>query len=185
MNPYADKYIYKGLYVVEDDISYRLFSYIDELKGTEEPTALDFDKDGDEDQLILISGELFLKENRKNKTVKSYVTDAPLLLTIGNNKFFNNSLSFLPAINNLKETEVSDGYLNFSFSSERRKEVANYHIEFYPIVDKLYSLIFGNFIPEGIKKYVIDGFSDTDDITILDEQIDYIQRNHLVSLTYI
>ena len=67
--------------MVEKGISYRLFHYLDDIKGDEETIRFDYDLDADEDILYMMAGQVFVKENLKVKdTKKQFVTDAPLYL---------------------------------------------------------------------------------------------------------
>jgi hypothetical protein len=185
LNPDADRYLYKWLYVVEKWVSYRLFDYLDELKGTEEPIHLDSDNDGDDDILYMVWNTLYLKENREKSDTKQYVTEAPLVLTPSNNRFFRNNLAFIESVNGVREADVNDGFINVSFYGPKRDDINNFRLQFYPIVDKLYSLLFDGYTPTDIQKHVIDAFTDIDKATIEKDNDTFTTRDNLVWFDYV
>jgi len=50
---------------------------------------VDSDNDADDDVLYLTNGKLYLKENRKNTLSKNYISLPPLIVSSGNNEFYN------------------------------------------------------------------------------------------------
>jgi hypothetical protein len=57
--------------------------------------------------------------------------------------------------------------------------LSNFRIEFFSIVDKFVNLENNNYIPQNIKNNIIDAFSDIDNITIKEDNSDYILSNNL------
>jgi len=57
----------------------------------------------------MVNNELFLKQNLKiNPTNTNYITDSPLVLPSNKNKFFNESNSYIEAVNYFKQSQVSN-----------------------------------------------------------------------------
>lgn len=164
----GQEYDYEWLYVVEQWISYRLFDYTDQLEWDEEVQVIDFDRDGDDDLLYRIKGEIFLKKNLKNKNDKMHLDDGWVVLFPSQNKFFNGDV-FYEAINGAKEAEVSNGYINFAFDAPTNPQVDAFRLEFYTRVDKSTQEGNNGYTPEWIKKHIIDAFVD-DKNTLFDEE---------------
>jgi hypothetical protein len=129
------QYNYEGIYVLEFDRHYRLFEYLDELRGDEYTAPIDIDQDGDDDLLYMVAGEVFLKENLKNTDIKSYVNLPPLILTADDNSFYNGDI-YYEAINGFQEANVSDSHINIQFQAPTNTASDNFRMEFYTIVDK-------------------------------------------------
>lgn len=165
-------YVYKWIYIVEEflskKISYLLFDYIDELNGKEKFIENDFDGDNDKDIIYMVWNELYIKENLiEKKIIKQYYSGNPILLNKEDNKMYNND--FIESVNGLKESISDNGYINVKFSDSNRTNISNYKIEFYEIIDKFDDVMNGlsaTYIPKKIKKYIIDGFRDIDEITL-------------------
>lgn len=166
------KYNYKWLYVVEEvqstseKISYNLFDYHDELTWKESLVSIDFDSDNDEDLLYQMWTDLYLKENLNIRNNKLYIKENPLYVSVWNNKFVNWDI-YYEAINNFEEKVVYAWTLNMWFSASNREDINNYRIEYYPIVDKYMNKDNNLYIPNWIKKYVIDAFSDSSNIWLV------------------
>jgi len=160
-------YTYKGLYVVEDDTSYRLFDYLEEVDGDEQTTVIDLDSDGDEDLLYMSKWAIYFKENldviRTNK--KDYNT---LTFSSDDNKFF--SWEFIPAVNNFNEISIDSGSINMKFKASTNSDINNYRVEYYPIIDKFENENNDSYRPNNAKKSIIDAFSNTEN-TLLDSKL--------------
>nr|MDD3720153.1 VCBS repeat-containing protein [Candidatus Gracilibacteria bacterium] len=176
------KFDYKGIYVIENGISYRLFDYIDELKGNEKLGHTDFDNDDDEDLLYMVNGELYLKENTKNTVINNPTIYDPYELSIGDNKFFNSQI-FYEAINNPREVSSANGYINFSFDAPTNDTLNNFRLEFYDIVDKFLNENYNSYVPQNIRKEIIDSFADIDNIPDNRYTLDYNIKNNLAYLS--
>lgn len=129
------EYTYEGLYVLEFDRHYRLFEYLDELRGDEITTPTDVDGDGDDDLLYMANNQLFLKENLKEADTKVHVSLPPLILGASENMFYNGD-TYYEAVNYFEEAAVADGYINVNFDVPTDTSVDNFRMEFYTIVDK-------------------------------------------------
>ena len=176
------KYEYKWLYVLEDWTSYRLFDYLDELYWDEKPRLIDFDNDSDDDLMYIANWELFLKENLKTTSEKVFVDTIPLVLDSDDNKFYNGSI-FYESVNNVREIWSNSHYINMNFSNPTRKEISNYRVEFYDIVNKFLSSGVTN--NQNRLKSIIDSFVWIDDITFIDEWDTYISRKNLAYINEI
>lgn len=173
------KYTYKWLYVIENNISYRLFDYIDELDWNEKTKIIDFDQDTDEDLLYMANWELFLKENLELKDSKIYVETNPIELKSNNNKFLNWSI-FYETVNNFESILAENNYINLSFSSSNKTQINNYRVELYSIVDKFLNIDFAWYAPNNIFNSIIDSFSSIDNSTVYKEENDnFIFRKNL------
>ncbi len=171
------RYKYEWIYILEWGTSYRLFDYLSELNWDEKPTIVDLDNDGDEDILYFANGQLFFKENTKNTPVKSYVTTAPLIVKSENNKFYKNE--FYEAINNAQEIWVNDRSIIIWFKAPTNKEINNFRVWFYKIVDKFLNKGRYNYRPENIKKDIIDWISWINEVTKRDENENFILRKNI------
>ena len=176
------KYIYEWIYIVDWDITYRLFDYLDELNWDEEITEIDYDKDWDDDLLYIVNWELFLKENLSEEEDKNYVSDAPIVLDSDDNIFLSWEI-YYEAVNNFKSTVSEYNHINLSFDHSTLSDINAYRIELYNIVDKFINLKNDNYTPDDLKKYVIDAFSSIDDITLLDSDNEVYE--HSSNLWYI
>lgn len=176
-------YIYKWLYYVEEflkrKISYRLFDYLDEVDWNEVYYERDFDNDKDDDVIYMVWTEIFVKENLQNKKETSHYTWSPTVLSKSDNDFYNSSNKFYESVNNFKESVSDNNYINLSFLQPTNDDLANFRVEFFQIIDKFSNIWVTDYIPEWIKKYVIDAFRDIDDITVKTTTSDYTIRNNL------
>lgn len=172
------QYNYEGIYVLEFDRHYRLFEYLDELRGDEYTTPLDVDQDGDEDLLYMVAGEVFLKENLKNTDTKSYVNLPPLILTADNNSFYNGDV-YYEAINGFQEANVSDSHINIQFQAPTDESRDNFRMEFYTIVDKFRHLGDQEYIPANTKKQIVDAFADIPKNTLIGSNQNYTLGKNL------
>ncbi|MCH2188381.1 hypothetical protein MK079_00960 [Candidatus Gracilibacteria bacterium] len=127
------RYQYRGLYVVENDISYRLFDYLDEVDGNEVTTAIDADRDGDEDLLYNLAGRVYLKENLSSDPTLDFETGAALEVSDASNPFFDDT-SFFEAVNYAREIGENNGYIAISFSPSN-PAISQYRIEYETLVD--------------------------------------------------
>lgn len=175
------QYNYEGMYVLEFDRHYRLFEYLDELRGDEYTTPIDIDQDGDDDLLYMVAGEVFLKENLKNTDIKSYVNLPPLILTVDDNSFYNGDI-YYEAINGFQEANVSDSHINIQFQAPTDTASDNFRMEFYTIVDKFRHLWDEEYIPLNIKKQVVDAFADIPENTLIGSNQNYTLRKNLASI---
>lgn len=176
------EYRYKGLYVLEYDRHYRLFEYLDELRGDERTEAVDIDDDGDDDLFYFMNNTLYLKENYKNTPTKEYISTPPLILNARDNTFFNGD-TYYESVNGFEEADINDSFINISFKKPTNPLLHNFRAEFFTIVDRFRSLGNPDYIPTGIKKFVVDAFEDIDDITLLSQTDTYTTRKHLAYLT--
>ena len=152
-------YVYEGIYVLEHDKNYRLFDYIEPLRGDEVPTILDVDLDGDDDVLYLVKGRLYFKENRGQEPARSYVGSVPpLILTASDNKFYNGSV-YYESINGFAEANVSDGAINVEFQKPTDTSVKSFQMRYHTIVDK-YRDESRDFIPETTETHLVDALAD-------------------------
>ena len=173
------KYTYEWMYIVENNISYRLFDYIDNLNWNEETTIIDYDNDSDDDLIFMVDNEIFIKENLENEPVKTYVSTPPIVLESDDNKFYNKEV-FYEAINDFKSAWVDNQAINISFSSLKWIENQNYRIEFYEIIDKDLNIMSTDYTPKRVKKSIIDSFAWIDDIIIDSEINSYFEtRNNI------
>ncbi|PID86452.1 hypothetical protein CSB08_00530 [Candidatus Gracilibacteria bacterium] len=177
------RYNYKGLYILEGGENYRLFDYIDILNGNEETTIIDFDEDGDDDLLYMVNNKLYLKENLTKNKNKIYLNTAPTIVKSIDNKFYNGDI-YYESINYFDKMGISDGFIDVKFNGSTNKEINNYRLEFYSIVDKWLNKENSLYTPIGIKKGVIDAFSDIDSITMpMEEANTHILRKNLAYIS--
>jgi len=179
-SPYS--YVYKWIYILEWNTSYRLFDYLDELDWNEVTKIIDLDNDGDDDLLYFANNQLYLKENLKEKPTKKYVTTNPLVLNSNSNKFYEWSV-FYEAINNANEIFSSNWSINFWFSSPTDRSINNFRIWFYTLVDKFLWKNNSNYRPENISENIIDAISSIDDVTINSKSELFIERNNLAYIS--
>lgn len=140
-------------------MSYRLFHYLDEVTGNEETISFDYDNDGDEDIVYMMANKVYVKENLKKKDItKEFVNEAPLLIDSDDNTFYNSDI-YYEAINGFKEGDVNDSFINVIFSAPKRNDISNFRLEFYEIVDKFTNLLGEDYLPEDLKKYIVDGIA--------------------------
>ncbi len=177
-NSWDYNYKYEWIYIVEWDRSYRLFDYTDELKWWEEFDAFDFDSDWDDDLIYRMWQEVFIKENLSSKPVKSFVNFPPLKVDSSDNKYVNWDV-FYNSVNNAKEVNVSSSAINLWFSDINWASIDNYRIEYYNIIDKRINENDVWYIPEKVRKSIIDSFSNIDDNTIISEDDTYSLNNNL------
>lgn len=179
------KYVYKWIYIVEKfvtkKISYFLFDYLDELTWKEITKEADFDRDWDQDIIYMVWDEIYLKENFNNKkATKEYYTGSPIILKSSNNPYLSND--FISWVNGFEESISDNNYINIWFKDS--KDVNNYRVEFYQIVDKFDDVILGylwTYTPKNVKRYIIDAFSDIENKTLDLEKTSstnyYIRKN--------
>lgn len=175
------EYQYKWIYIIEDNISYRLFDYLDELRGDEIITTLDVDNDSDEDVLYMANESLYLKTNIKVQDNKKSISEAPLVLNINDNKYFSWDV-FYESVNNINEYWVWDWITSISFNWNTSWKINSYRLEFYQIVDKFKNLGNSYYVPKNIKKIIYDWVSDLDNHTLIEEKELYTTRQNLVNI---
>ena len=173
------KYNYEWIYVIEGQKSYRLFDYLEWLEWDEVTKSFDYDKDGDDDILYMVNGELYIKENQKEKRKKSYVSTPPLIHT--SHKFY--SGDFIEAINRAKESGWDSGAINIEFLSRSWEDTLHYRLEFFDRVDKFLNVETENYIPEFIKSVIIDSFASLAEATLLKDFSDYTLRKNMSYLS--
>jgi hypothetical protein len=178
-------YTYKGLYVVEEWVSYKLFDYINQLKWDEEVTSIDYDNDGDEDLLYMVNWEIFLKINTKKSWAKEFVNSSVSSINSKDNKFFDVKDLFLESINGFKESEVTNGNINLVFSAPKRLDTSAFRVNFYDKVDKYTNLLDTNYIPENTKRHIIDAFAWLEEGLKKEETEQYTKYNNLWRISYI
>ena len=167
------KYTYEGLYVLEYDRHYRLFEYLDDLRGDEYTTPIDIDGDDDEDLIYMMNNHVYIKENLKNKNRETYVSLPPIILQSWDNLFYNGD-TYFEAINGFREANVSSNFINISFNAPTDLSLNFFRLEFFTIVDKFRNLEDSDYIPSWIKKFVVDSISDVKKNTLLEKQPWYI-----------
>lgn len=170
---------YEWIFVIEWDKSYRLFDYLDELEWDEIMKIIDIDWDQDDDIIYSVNNKIYLKENLEKTDNKVYLTESPLTLDIDDNKFFNGDI-FYEAINNAHEIWSDNWNINIWFSSPTNRDLNKFRLSFYDRVDKYLNEDNSWYIPEFIKKDIVDAISDINIITKTDETESYIKRKNLV-----
>ncbi|MCD5385392.1 hypothetical protein LRZ95_01855, partial [Candidatus Gracilibacteria bacterium] len=173
------KRTYKGIYVVENDKSYRLFDYLGELQGDEIIKMYDMDGDNDDDVLYFVNKQLYLKENLENKSTKIYVSENPIVVNIDDNKFYNGDV-FYESINNAHEIGDDHGNINIGFTAPTNINLNKFRLGFYDRVDKYINEDNNSYRPKFIKKDIVDAISDKDNITKIEETNLYKRSNNLV-----
>jgi hypothetical protein len=181
------KYIYKWLYVLEWDSSYKLIDYSDELYWDETTQIVDVDNDSDEDLIYFANGQLFLKYNLENNDIvaSDYVSEDPILLNAVDNKFYNTDI-FYEAVNNFREVWNDTGNINLNFSASTNDSINKFRIWLYTIVDKYLNESDENYTPVLKRKSIIDAVSWIDNSTIsLEPTPLFIQRDNLVRMEHL
>ncbi|MDD4151631.1 MAG: hypothetical protein PHR68_03375, partial [Candidatus Gracilibacteria bacterium] len=182
----TNQYSYKGLYVIENNISYRLFDYLGEITGDEKVESISRLNNSDKDLVYKVGDELYLKSNYKAETKNVYYSGNPIVVDSSDVKFYNNSAnSYIPSINGFSESIVDSNNINVAFS-QPKEDIANFRIEFFNIVDKFANLdnskVWNG--PTDTRKQVIDAFRDIDNITLEQENENYAIRKNLAYLDY-
>ncbi len=164
-------YMYKWIYISEKKKSYRLFDYLDELEWNEKIKQIDFDLDKDDDLLYMMKNQIYLKENLDKKENKDFFKADPIIY----DKFEDFSKNIIEAINWFKESISENWAVNIQFTTPTNKNIANFRLEFYPIVDKFDATKaeIPAYIPENTRKYIIDSFVNIDDITSINDFNNY------------
>ncbi len=178
----AMEYVYEGIYVLQDDKNYRLFDYVDHLKWNEEIELVDSDNDGDDDVFYLTNGKLYFKENRKNTEAKNYISLPPLIVSPGDNEFYNGDV-YHESVNGFREASVSDGYMNVIFTKPTNTLLKNFRLTYHTIVDR-YLDDSDSYTPETVETHVVDAIADMDDLPILSQNEDYEVTEHLATISY-
>ncbi len=183
-NSKAIKYKYDWIYVVENWWSYKLFDYTDKLTWKEEPKAIDFDNDWDDDLLYMMDNNLYLKQNLSKKDVKHYVDTPPLEVDSNDNKFLNWKY-FIEAVNNFRESAISNQNINVNFSASTDSNINNYRLSFYDRIDKNLKEGDSNYIPKNLRQTIIDLISDKNNLWIIKESTGYTISNNIAYFKYI
>jgi uncharacterized repeat protein (TIGR01451 family) len=177
------EYRYEGIYVREYGKNYRLFEYTDMLRGDEVPTIEDMDNDGDDDILYLAQGKLYFKENQKQKANVSHVTGNPLILTTGQNLFYNGD-TYFEAINYFSEVNVSDGAINVEFMRPTNPDLKNFRMTYHTIVDRAQNDR-DDFIPQSVDTHIVDALSDMDsNRRFPTDTLEYMVERHSATFAY-
>lgn len=176
-NNWESWYNYEGIYILENNRSYRLFDYTNELLWDEKVKIIDFDNDLDEDLLYFSNNTLYLKENLKVKENRTYPKEDPIIISSKNNKFVNWS-EFYSAVNNASEITVSSWIININFLST--PGLYNYRLSFYSVVDRFLNILDPNYKPDFRKKSIIDSIAWIWDVNFIEETDLYIERKDLV-----
>jgi len=178
----AAEYVYEWIYVLQDDKNYRLFDYIDHLKWNEEIELVDSDNDGDDDVFYLTNGKLYFKENRQNSESKNYISLPPLIMSAGDNTFYNGEV-YHESVNGFREASVSDGFMNVVFKKPTNAILKNFRLQYHTIVDR-YLDESDSYTPESVETYIVDAIADLDELEILEETQDYVVQPHLATISY-
>lgn len=177
------EYRYEGIYVREYGKNYRLFEYTDMLRGDEVPTIKDMDNDGDEDVLYLAQGKLYFKENHKQNPTVSHVSGNPLILSAGQNKFFNGD-TYFEAINYFSEVNVSDGAINVEFMRPTNPNLKNFRMIYHTIVDRALNDR-EDYVPQSVDTHIVDALSDMDSTRAFPEgSLEYMVEPHSATFAY-
>ena len=160
-------YVYKWIYISEKAKSYRLFDYLDELDWKEEIKQIDFDNDKDDDLLYMVKNQIYLKENLEKKEEKEFFNASPIIY----NEFEEFSNNFIESINWFRESVSENWAVNVQFTTPTNKNLTDFRLEFYPIVDKFDALKaeIPSYVPINTRKYIVDSFLHIDDITSINE----------------
>jgi hypothetical protein len=164
---------------LEENKSYRLFDYLDELTWNETTKIIDIDNDGDDDLLYFSAKKLYLKENLKIKDTKIHVNTNPIVINISDNKYLNWDI-FYEAINNPHEIWSDNWSINIWFSAPTNNSLDKFRLWFYTIVDKYLNIKDIKYRPKFIKKDIIDAIADIWNITKIKETNFSIIRKNLV-----
>jgi len=123
---------YKWVFVsekkAENDLTYRLFNYMEELSWDEEITQVDIDNDGDLDVLYLVEHTLYLKKNHSILSDKIYLADDPLEIETQDNKYYNGDV-FYEVVDHFEEEIISSNFTNISFDAHANPDVNQYRLE--------------------------------------------------------
>lgn len=172
-------YVYEWIYILENNKSYRLFDYKDELIWDEETTIIDFDNDNDEDLLYFVNDVLYLKENLDKKDEKVYLNESPIVLDSEDNKFLNWD-TYISAINNASSNVSSSSIINISFLATQK--VNNYRLSFYNMVDKFVNENFSNYSPKFRKKSIVDAISWVWEVNLIWQDNIYNELKDIVTI---
>ena len=172
-------YVYEWIYILENNKSYRLFDYKDELIWDEETTIIDFDNDNDEDLLYFVNDVLYLKENLDKKDEKVYLNESPIVLDSEDNKFLNWD-TYISAINNASSNVSSSSIINISFLATQK--VNNYRLSFYNMVDKFVNENFSNYSPKFRKKSIVDAISWVWEVNLISQDNIYNELKDIVTI---
>lgn len=178
----AQEYVYDGIYVLQDGRNYRLFDYIDLLRGDEEITLIDTDNDEDDDVLYMMDGKLYFKENRKNTQEKEYISLPPLILSVTDNKFYNGEIYF-EAVNGFEEASVSDGFMNVSFTKPTLPQLKNFQMTYHTYIDR-YLDTSDTYSPEIVETHIVDAFTDIDNRVVEIENDSFSIRPSFATISY-
>jgi len=172
-------YVYEWIYILENNKSYRLFDYKDELVWNEETTIIDFDKDWDEDLLYFVNDVLYLKQNLDKKDDKVYLNESPIILDSDDNKFLNWD-KYISSVNNADSITSSSSIINISFTATQN--VNNYRLGFYNMVDKFINENFSNYSPKFRKKSIVDWVSWIWDVNLNSENEIFKELKDIVNI---
>ena len=165
--------IYEWIYILQKEwnkkVNYKLFDYLDDLIGDEITTEIDFDLDSDSDLLYSMFWDLYLKENLINTPSKNYISWITVLDS-DDNKFINWDI-YYEALNNTTESYITNEFININFLSFTRKEVNNYRLEYYNIIDKYLNEQNSLYIPDEVNKNIVDSFAWADEITLIENKL--------------
>lgn len=170
-------YVYEWIYILENNKSYRLFDYKDELVWNETTTIIDFDKDSDEDLLYFANNVLYLKENLDKKSSKVYLNENPLVVDIEDNKFLNWA-DYISSIDNARSNASASWIINIGFDA--KNSINNYRLEFYNVVDKFLNQKYTNYSPIFRKKSILDSVSWIWTINLVQETDNYKELKDIV-----
>lgn len=176
------EYVYEWIYVLQDNKNYRLFDYIDHLKWNEEITLVDSDSDGDDDVFYLTNGKLYFKENRQNNESKNYISLPPLIISAGDNSFYNTDV-YHESVNGFREASVSDGFMNVVFKKPTNQLLKNFRLQYNTIIDR-YLDESDSYTPESVKTYIVDAIADISELEIVEKTDDYVVQPHLATISY-
>ena len=174
-------YDYKWIYLITAGKSARLFDYIDNLSGTEVAVRTQ-----DSQYLYLTHGELFKVTTRSSTQPegKVFVTDNPIVLSSSNNKFYNDDV-FHEAVNNAYEYGSDTWYVNIWFSAPTDRNIHNFRLRFYDLVDKFLNIWNTSYQPEWVVQHIVDAISDISNVTIKDETDTYVLRDHVAYISQV
>lgn len=178
----AYEYVYEGIYITQDGQNYKLFDYVDALRGDEEITLSDLDNDGDDDVLYLMDGTLYFKENRKQQTPLEYLSVPPLILGASDNKFYNGEI-YYESVNGFTEASVSDGAINIEFQKPTNSNIKNFRMRYHTIVDK-YLDDRDDYIPKQVETHIVDAIADIQVRENIFENEEYTVTPNLAVMTY-
>lgn len=179
----TNTYTYKWLYIIEKDISYRLFDYLWELTGNEVTKTTWMDANN-KDLVYQVWDELYLKDNFKATSPTNFYTGNPIVMNADDIKSYNNTDTHYAAVNEFSENLVDTNNINVNFL-QSSDDIANYRLEFYNIVDKFANDDNSRYW-NGLftKRQIVDAFRDIDDITIDSTNETYTTRKNLAYIDY-